>query len=146
MAFIDALALLHPKKNPFQNPLFGDKDRAIKRFWDSLGTGPAEILGIFGVHPRIPLFLGAGDGDGAFEDFGDASGMGNPQILGILWGKIPENLRISGQGWGKESRGFSHHYSIGTPSAKNLKALGASDLDFLPKPSKTSKGRGRHIF
>ena len=71
--------------------------------------GPAKILGIFGVYPRIPPFFGAGDGDRAFEDFGDASGKGTPQILRILWGKIPENLRISGWGWGNESQGFSHH-------------------------------------
>ena len=74
--------------------------------------GPAKILGIFGVYPRIPPFFGAGDGDGAFEDFVDASGTGTPQILEILWGKIPENPRISGQGRGKESWGFSHHYSV----------------------------------
>ena len=71
--------------------------------------GLAKILGIFGVYPRIPPFFRGGDGDGAFEDFGDALGMGNPQILRILWVKIPKNLRISGRGRGKESRGFSHH-------------------------------------
>ena len=73
--------------------------------------GLAKILGNFGVYPPIPPFFGAEDGDGAFEDFGCATGTGNSQILGILWGKIPKNLQISGQGWGKESRGFSHHYS-----------------------------------
>ena len=36
--------------------------------------------------------------------------------------------------------------SIGTRFAQNLKALGASDLDFPPKASKTSNGRGRSIF
>ena len=35
---------------------------------------------------------------------------------------------------------------VGTHFAQNLKALGASDLDFPPKASKTSNGRGRSIF
>ena len=35
---------------------------------------------------------------------------------------------------------------IGTRFAQNFIALGASDLDFLPKASKTSNGRGRSIF
>ena len=36
--------------------------------------------------------------------------------------------------------------SIGTCFVKSLKALGASELDFLPKKSKTSNGRGRPNF
>ena len=36
--------------------------------------------------------------------------------------------------------------SMGTRFVQNLKALGASDLDFPPKASKTSNGRGRPIF
>ena len=67
---------------------------------------PAKLLGIFGIYPQIPPFFGAGDGDGVFENFGDASGMGKPQISGILWGKIPENLRISGRGGGKNLGDF----------------------------------------
>ena len=36
--------------------------------------------------------------------------------------------------------------SIGTCFEQNLKALGASNLDFLPKPFKTSNGRGKPIL
>ena len=36
--------------------------------------------------------------------------------------------------------------SIRTSFLKNLKAFGALDLDFPPKTSKTSNGRGRPIF
>ena len=99
MTFIDSLGLLHPRKTLFflvpKKLFLGTgipRDRAIKRFGDSLGMGPAKILGIFGVYPRIPPFFGAGDGDRAFKDFGDALGTWKPQKLGIFWRKIPENL------------------------------------------------------
>ena len=52
------------------------------------------------------------------------------------------------QSWLKISTPNFHQFltSIGTRFEQNLKALGALDLDFPPKPFKTSNGRGRSIF
>ena len=67
-----------------------------------------------------------------------------------LGGKLrPKKFQFSiSQKWFEISAPNFHQLltSIGTRFVPNLKALGASDLDFLPKMSKTSNGRGRPIF
>ena len=86
---------------PRKTPIF-----PIPETLQSLGMGTARILGIFWVCPQNFQFFGAEDRERAFKDFGDALGTGKPQVLGIFWGKIPKKPQKTGQGRGKDSRGF----------------------------------------
>ena len=68
-------------------------------------------------------------------------------VVGDTW--KTKNLKIwISQKWFEISTPNFHQLltSIGTHFVLNLKALGALNLDFLPKMSKTSNGRGRPIF
>ena len=68
-------------------------------------------------------------------------------IVGDTW--KTKNLRFwISQKWFEISTPNFHQLltSIGTHFVPNLKALGALDLDFQPKTSKTSNGHGRLIF
>ena len=68
-------------------------------------------------------------------------------VVGDTW--KTKNFKISiSQKWFEISTPNFHQLltSIGTHFVPNLKAFGALDLDFPPKTSKTSNGRGRPNF
>ena len=67
--------------------------------------------------------------------------------MGDTWKTKNLKIQIS-QKWFEISTPNFHQLfiSVGTHFGPNLKALGGTDLDFLPKASKTSNGRSGPSF
>ena len=94
MAFIDALGLLHPQKNPFfpvpETLFFEDRDRAIKGFGIFWGWGQLKFWRFLGIIPKFPRFSGLGTRTEPLKTLGMLRRRGTPKYRGFFGGKSPK--------------------------------------------------------
>ena len=117
-----------------ETPNFGDEDgdRVAQNFGDILGTGTAQILGIYwGLSPKNPHISGMGTGFHLLKCLGMVWGRGNPKYWGFL-GRNPRKTPNFGDGDGVTAPKMFGD-GLGTGKPQNLGwGRGKESRGFLP--------------